>query len=92
MALTDLLNHVLNWLAPALWLAVLLPLLARLVVRRQRAAAAYWQQVFVGFGLNSLVLGLGLWFFDHDGKMLTYAAMVLACASTQWVFSRSWRG
>ncbi len=91
MAPTDLLNHVLNWLAPALWLAVLMPLLARLVARRQRVVAAYWVQVVMSFGLNSLVLGLGLWFFGHDGKMLTYAGMVLASASIQWLLLRSWR-
>ena len=91
MAPTDLLNHVLNWLAPALWLSVLLPLLARLVARRQRTVASYGLQVAVSFGLNCLVLGLGLWFFGHDGKMLTYAGMVLVCASNQWLLLRAWR-
>ena len=29
-------------------------------------------------------LGLGLWLFGRDGKMASYGAMVVACASTQW--------
>jgi hypothetical protein len=34
---------------------------------------------------------LGLWLFGHDGKMLTYGALVLACASSQWLQARGWR-
>jgi hypothetical protein len=33
----------------------------------------------------------GLWFFGHDGKMASYGAMVLACATSQWVLLRGWR-
>jgi hypothetical protein len=91
MGPTDLLNHLLNWLAPALSLAVLLPLLARLAMRKQRAGAMLWTQMMANFVLNLLVLGLGLWFFGHDGKMMTYAGMALVCASSQWYFLRAWR-
>ena len=31
-----------------------------------------------------------LW--GRDGKMLTYAALVVACATCQWVLVRGWRG
>jgi hypothetical protein len=91
MGPADFLNHFLNWLAPALWLAVLLPLLARLAMRKQRPGATLWAQMATNFALNLLVLGLGLWFFGHDGKIMTYAGMVLACASSQWCFLRAWR-
>jgi O-antigen/teichoic acid export membrane protein len=91
MGAIDILNHLLNWLAPALWLAVLLPVLARLVMKKQRAGATLWQQVAVNFALNVTVLGLGLWLFGHDGKMATYIGMTLACASSQWLFFRAWR-
>jgi len=30
--------------------------------------------------------------FGHDGKMATYAAMVLACGTSQWVAAKGWRG
>jgi hypothetical protein len=36
-------------------------------------------------GVGVLLLGL-LW-FGNDGKVVTYAAMVLACASTQWLLT-----
>ncbi len=91
MGPTYFLNHLLNWLAPALWLAVLLPLLTRLAMRKQRAAASLWTQMTANFILNLLVLGLGLWFFGHDGKMMTYLGMTLVCASSQWLFLRAWR-
>jgi hypothetical protein len=39
-----------------------------------------------------LILLAGLVIFEHDGKMATYAAMVLACASSQWIAAKAWRG
>ena len=44
------------------------------------------------FAVALLALSLGLWFLGNDGKMLSYLAMVLACASSQWCLMRSWRG
>jgi hypothetical protein len=34
-----------------------------------------------------VVLLAGLLWFGNDGKVITYAAMVLACASTQWLLT-----
>ena len=86
MGILALLNHGLNFLAPALWLALGLPLLARLGVRK-RAPGLLTQ-----FSLNLLVgivtLGLGLVLFGSDGKMLTYTTLVVLCASSQWLMLR----
>jgi len=38
-----------------------------------------------------LALACGLWFFGNDGKMATYAAMVMLVASCQWVGVKAWR-
>jgi len=38
------------------------------------------------------VLVAGLIVLGRDGKMLTYAALVLGCATCQWVLVRGWRG
>ncbi len=38
-----------------------------------------------------MVLGIGLWVFGHDGKMLTYTGMALLSATSQWVMLRGWR-
>ena len=91
MGLLELLNHLLNFLAPALWIAVLLPLAAPLFFKKRLAAPSLWAQSVVNFAMSVLVLVLGLWFFGRDGKMATYSAMVLLCATTQWVMLRGWR-
>lgn len=91
MGLLELLNHLLNFLAPAWWIAVLLPLAAPLFFKKRPAAPSLWAQSVVNFAMSVLVLVLGLWFFGRDGKMATYSAMVLICATSQWVMLRGWR-
>lgn len=85
-------NHLLNFVAPAATLALLLALAGRFM-RRPRAAAAlpWWWQAVVIFivGVATLLAGLMLW--GRDGKMLTYAALVLVCASSQWLLLRGWK-
>ena len=88
MGFLDLINHAFNFLAPALWLAVLLPVLARFVMGKRAAARTLLGQVALHFVVGCGVLLAGLVVFGRDGKMLTYLALVLALASTQWVLSR----
>jgi hypothetical protein len=33
----------------------------------------------------------GLWYFGVDGKMATYAALVVAIAGCQWLSGRAWK-
>ena len=87
----DLLNHLLNFVAPALWLAVLVTLVARLFMKKRPVALAFYAQVAINFVACVMVLALGLWFFGRDGKMFTYTAMALLCATSQWVMLRGWR-
>ena len=56
------------------------------------AARPWWLQSAINSIVGVLVLAAGLWHFGVDGKMATYAALVLAVASCQWVTSRGWRG
>jgi hypothetical protein len=81
-------NHTINFLAPALWLAVGLPVIARLVMRKRAVALALPKQVALHFIVGCVVLVAGLVLFGRDGKMLTYLALVLALASTQWLLTR----
>ncbi len=87
----DALNHVLNFLAPAAALSVLLCLAGRVFWRKSPVTQAWWAQIAINFVLGSGVLLAGLWGGGRDGKMLTYAALVLACASSQWCLLRAWR-
>ena len=92
MPLLDLLVHALNFAAPAAFLAVLMPLLARLILRGKQARLNLWVQMLVTFAVCLAVLLAGLVFFGRDGKLATYAALVMACAISQWVMVRGWRG
>ena len=91
MATSDLLNHLLNFAAPAAFVAVLVMLLARVLVRRVPRATAWWVQLLLNFAVGLAVLVGGLWVYGVDGKMVTYAVLVLACASSQWIAAKAWR-
>lgn len=84
----DSLIHLLNFAAPALVVGLLTALLSRLFMKKKAVAHGLLAQAAINFVVCLLVLLGGLWFFGHDGKMLTYAALVLACASSQWCMQR----
>ncbi len=88
-------NHLLNFLAPAAVLALLLVLLTRVFARffksKRPLAQTLWAQAAIIFIANTGVLVAGLVIFGRDGKMLTYAAMVLVAALCQWVLLRGWK-
>ena len=74
----DLLNHLLNFLAPAAWVAVIVALTLQ-------------AQAAINFVVCLITLLLGLLLFGRDGKMATYAAVVILGATSQWVMLRAWR-
>jgi len=84
-------NHLLNFIAPALVVALLLVLACRLLMRERSAARGLWRQWAVVSVVGCAVLLAGLVGLGRDGKMLTYAGLVVACASAQWVLLRGWR-
>ena len=91
MGLPDLLNHLLNLIAPAFWVAVAVTLVALLFIKKKALAGVFIRYVAINFVVCCLVLLAGLWLFGRDGKMSTYAAMTLFCATSQWVLQRGWR-
>ena len=90
-----LLDHILNFIAPAALVALLLVLSARLfsrfLVSKKPSAQSIWVQAAIIFIVNVIVLAAGLVFFGNDGKMATYAAMVGAAAVCQWVLFKGWK-
>jgi hypothetical protein len=87
----DLTLHLLGFFAPAMAVAALVAAASRLIMSRGSAGLSAWAHAAINFVVGGLVLTAGLWVFGVDGKMLTYAALVLAVASSQWLSSRAWQ-
>ncbi|MBK1687082.1 hypothetical protein [Rubrivivax gelatinosus] len=79
--------HLLNFVLPALAVAALAAGAAKLLWRRELRTVAWTRLARDAAIANLLVLVAGLVLTRHDGRILTYAAMVLACAIALW-----WRG
>ncbi|MDM0043687.1 hypothetical protein QTH91_04260 [Variovorax dokdonensis] len=78
-----LIVHLANFVAPAIFLALVLPLMARFMPGAS-PRMPWWRQAALQFGAGVAVLVGGLVFFGRDGAMATYSAMVLVCATLQW--------
>ena len=91
MAPLDQLYHLANFLAPAFVVAVLLALVGPFLTKDRAVALGLIGQVAINFIAGTVALGFGLWFFGRDGKMASYAALLVFAATSQWVGGRSWR-
>jgi hypothetical protein len=91
MPFAHLLDSLLNFIAPALFLAPVLALAGRWVLRRDPAAPGFWLQSAINAAAGVAVLAIGLAYFGRDGRMASYVALVLVCASVQWACARGWR-
>jgi len=89
MAPVDILTHLLGFLAPAFFVALAVVFGARVVGSGR--VLAWWAQFAINFTVGAGVLAAGLWHFGVDGKMATYAALVAAIATAQWLGSRAWK-
>ena len=76
--------HLLNFIGPALGVALIATALAKLSWRRELAAVS-WRRL-VGWATCAGVMALtaGLMVFGRDGTMLTYAVLVMASALALW--------
>jgi hypothetical protein len=62
-----------------------------LLVGKSAIARPRIAQAAINVVAGSLALGLGLWFFGRDGKMASYAALLVVAATSQWIGGRGWR-
>ena len=90
-----LVDHLLNLLAPAALMALLLAVFSRLfsvfIKSKKPFAQAWWTHLAINFVVGAGVLAVGLVLLGHDGKMLTYVVLVLAMAASQWVQLGGWK-
>jgi hypothetical protein len=84
------LAHLLSFAAPALVVALIVALAARLVLTGP-SRPGWWVSLLANSVTGVVVLAAGLWWFGRDGKMATYAALVVAVATAQWLVGRAWR-
>lgn len=91
MDLLALVLHVLNFLAPAFAVAVGVTLAARVLLPRHTRPQRWWWPLAFNFAAGSAALAAGLVLFGRDGKMLSYAALAAAVATSQWLAGRAWR-
>ena len=86
MAVVDFSLHVLGLVLPALAVA-----LGTTLVARWRPAAPlrgrWWMHWVLCSAAGVFALVGGLWWSGHDGRMASYAALVLVCASASWLLS-----
>lgn len=87
----DLLMHLLNFLAPAAFVALSMVVAGRLAAGKTTPSLRCWMQAAINFAVGALALLLGLWLFGRDGKMATYAALVVFAGTSQWLMGRGWR-
>jgi uncharacterized membrane protein len=85
------LTHLLSFAAPAISLALLVTLGAHFFMKKRPPALALSTQLAINIIANIVVLALGLWLMGRDGKMVSYAVMVVMCATSQWLMARGWQ-
>jgi hypothetical protein len=76
--------HLLNFVAPAAGIGLIASSLAMLLWFHQLKGVSWLRLWCWSTGWAVAVCTGGLIFFGRDGKMATYSAMVLACATTLW--------
>jgi hypothetical protein len=79
----DQILHLINFCAPALVVGVVLAVLGPSLMGKRPSAPGFIGQAAINSVAGVLALGGGLWFFGNDGKMASYAAMLICCSLSQ---------
>ena len=95
MTALNLTNQLLNFIAPAAFLALALVLLtavlARFLKSKRPFALSAYKQFAIIFIVSALLLLAGLVLFGRDGKVASYALLAVGAATCQWVLLRGWK-
>jgi uncharacterized membrane protein YdcZ (DUF606 family) len=78
--------HLLNFYAPALGVALILSTLAKQLWHQPLQATPWWRLVIPSSAVGVLVLTLGLLWAQRDGRVSTYACMLIGQS-----FGLSWQ-
>lgn len=91
MDILSIVQHLLNFLAPAVAVALALGMAERLFGRRDAVLRSWWARQLVLILTGLLALAASLWLTGVDGKVVGYAGLVVAAASMQWLLLGAWR-
>jgi len=87
----QLLNHLLNFLAPAMGVGLLVATAAPVFMKKRLVARIWAWHAALNSIAGAAALGVGLWLFGNDGKMASYALLVVLVASSQWACGKGWK-
>lgn len=88
MAPLTLLLHILNFAAPAFFIAAALTLVGPWLWKGSAGRLNWRWRFAILAGLGTAVLVAGLAWTGADGSMLTYICLVLVLGTAQWVMAR----
>ena len=80
----DLFWHLANFVLPAVGVGALTAALCKLFWRRGLARTSWFTLAWQASAAGLAVLVAGLVITGHDGRMLTWAGLVIACAVVPW--------
>ena len=81
----DLFWHIANFVLPAIGVGALTAALCKLLWRRALVRTPWFALAWQASAAGLAVLVAGLVITGHDGRMITYAALVVACAVVPWL-------
>ena len=81
----DLFWHLANFVLPAVGVGALTAGLCKLFWRRPLARTPWFTLAWQASAAGLAVLVAGLVITGHDGRMLTWAGLVVACALVPWL-------
>ena len=81
----DLFWHLANFVLPAIGVGALTSALCKVVWRRSLARAPWFTLAWQSSAAGLAVLVAGLVITGHDGRMITWAGLVIACALVPWI-------
>lgn len=84
MTILGFLGHVLGLFLPTLGVSAILMAMPRLWPRTAKGRWHFKTEALTLVGSGALVMLVGLVIFGRDGKMLTYAALVLVLGTLAW--------
>jgi hypothetical protein len=92
MTLLTLINHLLNFAAPAFAVALLVVAGSHVFIRKTARFRGWIVSIALLFVVGCAVLALGVALLGSDGRMPTYMALVLVCARVAWGWVHGGRG